>query len=72
MCKGCRHFDTAFAGTSFATNYCRKTMEVVHNESAKHKCFEGGRATYPERLAAALSYAKKHARSRGAGTDGKA
>lgn len=44
MCRDCKYFDTAFVGTSFATDYCRKDMQRVNaNEEKSKECFEAGR-----------------------------
>lgn len=39
MCNECKYFDTAFVGTSFATDYCRRTMQRIRDEGEK-LCFE--------------------------------
>lgn len=39
MCRGCKYFDTAFVGTSFATDFCRKDMQRIR-DGEKKGCFE--------------------------------
>lgn len=50
MCKDCKYFDTAFVGTSFATDFCRKDGQRVYNNTEKRKgCFEKKKSVPPEK-----------------------